>query len=212
VRIAFFGATGEVGSVILQEMVRRGHDVTAVVRDRPERLPAGVLSLIGDVASQSSVARAATGKDAVASAVGGAGYGQPELVVAAAHSLIAGCRRSGVRRLMVVGGAGSLEAEPGVKLVDTPGFHDDWKPSAWAQSDALEVYKRDGIGLEWSYLSPSDLIEGGDRTGNYEIGLNALIRAENGESRISREDFAKAFVDELEQPRHIGMRFTVGYA
>ena len=211
-KIALFGASGTIGCSIAAEALARGHQVTAVVRD-PTRVgpPHPALSAVaGDILDPSSVADAVSGHDVVASAVGPRLPGDtPQLVVDAAWSLIDGIERAEVSRLVVVGGAGSLEVAPGVHLVDTPEFPADWKGIALAHRDALEVYR--GAALEWTYISPAALIRPGKRTGQYRTGTDQLLTDEEGESRISVEDFAVAFVDEIENKRFVRQRMTVAY-
>ena len=141
-RLIVFGANGRLGSRIVREALERGHQVTAVVRD-PGRLQNSderLTAVTGDVCDAGSVAAVATGHDAVISAVGPTGNSRPDLVVEAARALIDGLTRAGVRRLVVGGGAGSLDVAPGVQLVDTPGFPKAWRDIAIAHRDALDVY------------------------------------------------------------------------
>jgi putative NADH-flavin reductase len=120
------------------------------------------------------------------------------------------CRQSGVRRVLVVGGAASLEVEPGVMLIDTPGFPDEIKVQA---APAVEELKRirEIKDLDWTFVSPSIMIVPGERTGKFRIAGDELLKDENGDSRISQEDFSVALLDELEKPQFIRKRFTVGY-
>jgi len=172
---------------------------------RHERL----LVLAGDVREAGSVAVAASGQDAVISAVGPDGTAPPTLVIEAAWSLVTGVGRAGVRRLVVVADAGSLEVAPGVQLVDIPEFPAAWKPVALAHREALAVYR--AADLDWTVVSPAAVVEPGQRTGRYRLGTDQLLVDERGESRISAEDFAVAVLDEIEQPRYRRQRITVGY-
>jgi putative NADH-flavin reductase len=210
-RLLIFGSTGSLGSRITREALRRGHAVTAVVRDPSKQVEPGIEVEVGDVTDPTSVARLAPGHDVVISAVGGVRAGDPGLVVRAARALLVGMRRTDGARLAVVGGAGSLEVAPGRQLVDSPDFPEAWKLGSLAQRDALAVYRSEGGQVDWTYLSPADVIEPGERTGRYETGLDQLVVDESGVSRISIEDYAVAFVDELESPKHRRQRFTVGY-
>lgn len=211
-KIALFGAGGTIGSRIAREAVSRGHQVTAVAR-KPEQLtpPASGIQVVqGDVLDPASVAAAVAGSDLVISAIGpGLPDGDPQLVVTAAHSLIDGVKRAGVRRLLVVGGAGSLEVGRGMLLVDTPGFPPGWKPIALAHSEALDVYRT--ADLDWTYVSPAALIEPGERTGHYRTGTDQLLTDEKGHSRISAEDYAVAMLDEAEHPQFVRRRMTAAY-
>ncbi len=206
--IALFGARGTIGSRIAAEARRRGHTVTAVVRDR-SGLPSGLAGVRGDALDPTSVARAAAGQDAVISAIGPGSSHPPTMLVEAARSLVEGLRRGGVSRLVVVGGAGSLEVKPGLQLVDTPGFPAAWRPTALAHRDALNVYRH--ADLDWTCISPAALIAPGERTGHYRVGFDQLLVDDRGESQISAEDFAVAVVDEIEHPRHVRQRITVAY-
>jgi hypothetical protein len=128
----------------------------------------------------------------------------------AARSLLQGLKSTTVKRLLVVGGAGSLEVAPGVVLMDTPQFPADWIPIAKAHADALAAYQAEKK-LEWTHLSPAALIEPGTRTGKYRSDGEKLVSDAQGNSRISIEDYAVALLDEVEKPRHVRARFTVGY-
>lgn len=211
-RIALFGATGRIGQRILQEALTRGHEVTAIIRD-PVRLSntSPRLKLLkGDVLDPTRVSATVVGHEVVISAIGPRRDADPNVIVEAAHSLLAGLKGAGVKRLLVVGGSGSLEVVPGVQFVDSPDFPIARKPIALAQRDAFEAYRRDGT-LEWTYVSPPASIEPGQRTGMYRTGGNQLVTDKQGRSFISMEDYAVALVDEVENPKFIRRRFTVAY-
>jgi putative NADH-flavin reductase len=208
-KVVLYGASGMIGSRILEELLSRGHQVTAVVRDPAKLGSTNADVKAGDVLSTASVAETAAGADAAISA-----YAPPpsdtERVIDATRALIAGLRQAHVQRFLMVGGAGSLEVAPGLMLEDAPDFPEAWKAIASAHTDALEVLK--GVAdLDWTYLSPAALIQPGERTGKFRLGVNDLITDAAGASRISSEDYAVAMVDELENPRHIRQRFTLGY-
>jgi hypothetical protein len=210
--IALFGASGTIGRRILNEALRRGHTVTAIVRD-PTRIneqPSGMRSLAGNILDPQSVAATVAGHDSVLSAFGPSGEA-PMTVVDAARSLIAGLKTAGVKRLVVVGGAGSLEVAPGVHLVDTPEFPVAWKWAALAHRDALNAFRAEGGDIDWTYVSPAALMAPGERTGKFRLGGDQLLTDAEGQSRISAEDYAIAFLDEVEHPRHVRERFTVAY-
>ena len=197
-----------IGSRILSEALRRGHEVTAVVRD-PAKLAAKHKKLTvvkGDVLDADTVALVAKGQDAVLSAVGPAA----DVVTGAPRSLIDGLTRAGVKRLVVVGGAGSLEVAPGIQLINTPDFPKAWLAPAKAHSVALATLRKNTT-LDWTNISPAAMIAPGERTGEFRLGTDQLVTDAKGESRISAEDYAVAFLDEVEQPRHIRQRFTVAY-
>ena len=207
-KVVLFGASGMIGSRILQELVHRGHEVTAVVRN-PEKITVGGVKVVkGDITDEASVAAAVHGADAVISA-----YAPPQkqetILLNATRSVLAGMSKTGVRRLIVVGGAGSLEIAPGVQLVDTPEFPEEWKAIALAHRDVLPILSQSN--LDWTYLSPAGLIQPGERTGEFRLGGKQLLTDAKGESRISAEDFAIALVDELENARHVSQQFTAAY-
>lgn len=210
-RIIVFGAGGRVGSRTVAEALARGHEVTAVVRD-PEShdLQGDGLNVVaGDATDPGSVARVAPGHDLAVSTVG-TGFGQaPETLPAAARALLDGLSRAGVPRLIVLGGAGTLEVAPGVRVLDTPDFRDEWKPDAMAQAEALDIYRSATTDVDWTYVSPAAVLEPGTRTGEYRTGEDRLLVDEEGHSTISMEDFAVALLDEAESAGHVRRRFTV---
>ena len=212
-KIALIGATGFIGSGILREALDRGHQVTAIVR-RIERLPqhGNLVAQRGDVTKEAETATLVAGHDAV---ISGYSPGRDVADVYQEHisgyrAIINGVKQAGVKRLLVVGGAGSLEVAPGVQLVDTPEFPEQWKPGALSTREVLYLL-RDEPELEWTFLSPSAMIAPGERTGRFRLGTDQLLTDAEGESRISVEDYAAAMVDELEKPQYIRRRFTVGY-
>jgi uncharacterized protein len=207
-KVVLFGASGMIGSRILRELLQRGHTVTAVARN-PERIvEPGADSVEGDITNEASVSNLVKGADAVISA-----YAPPrdavETLETAIRSLLAGVTEAGARRLLVVGGAGSLEVAPGVQLVDSPNFPAEWKSIALAHRQVLPLLKSSS--LDWTCLSPAAIIEPGLRTGKFRLGTTNLVTDTKGESRISAEDFAVALVDELERPAHLRQQFTLGY-
>ena len=161
-----------------------------------------------DLLDPDSVAESAKGAEVVISAYSPP-QDRPEVLMDATKALIAGLKKAQVARVIMVGGAGSLEVAPGLRLVDSPDFPAGWKGIARAHGDALQVLKESG--LEWTSASPSAMIAPGERTGKFRIGKDQLLVDAKGESRISAEDFAIAVVDELEQARYPRARFTVGY-
>jgi putative NADH-flavin reductase len=215
-RIVLFGASGNVGQRVVQEARRRGHEVVGVVRD-PEAVqpPAtGVTLVRGDVTDAVSVEKSARGADAVVSAISprpsARGRAAPSLA-AAVRALVAGLGKAGVKRLLVVGGAGSLEVSPGQALVDLPTFPAAYRPEALAQREALQLLRAEAGDLEWTYLSPAAEIHAGARTGSYRITRDQLLADALGKSIITFEDYAVALLDELERPRHVRLRFGVAY-
>jgi uncharacterized protein len=215
-KIVLFGASGMIGQRVLREALDRGHEVTAVARDTSKLTRTDPKSTVtsGDVTDPGSVAKLAAGADVVISAISTrAPGGDPEAALAAvADSLIRGLRSLApdAPRLIIVGGAGSLEVAPGVRLVDTPEFPAAYKSESLAHAGLLGVF-RGVTDLEWTYLSPAAEIAPGERTGTFRLGDDELVVDAAGESRISAEDYAVALVDEAETPKHVGRRFTVGY-
>ncbi|MEU8994194.1 NAD(P)H-binding protein [Streptomyces caniferus] len=213
--IALFGANGTIGSRILHEALRRGHRVTAVVRD-PAKITTTHPDLTvttGDVLDPASVAAAATGHDVLVSAVGGGdGPGHVATIRPAAESLVAGLRTLGdpAPRLISVGGAGSLRTPDGGRVWDAEGLPEFLLQIMHAHGDALDFY-RSVPDVRWTSISPAATIEPGERTGSYRTALDDLLTDAEGTSRITTEDYAVAVVDEIEGPRHVGERFTVGY-
>ena len=212
-KIALIGATGFVGAAILQEALNRSHDVTAIVRN-PEKLQAHpqLHAQKGDVYNEDDVARFVAGHKVVISAFN-PGWSNPDLYnqqVKGTRAIINGVKKAGIKRLLLVGGAGSLEVKPGVQSVDLPGFPAEYKQGALATREALTMLRQE-TGLEWSYLSPSADLFPGQRTGKFRLGTDQLLKDANGESRILVQDYAMAMIDEVEKPNHIRRRFTVGY-
>lgn len=210
-KIALYGATGNIGKRILNEALTRGHKVTAIVRDVKKigTVHKNLTVKTGDILFTDHVSHDIAGNDVVISAYG-PGFTNPQLVVQATISLINGVKQSGVKRLIVIGGAGSLTVAPGLELADSPQFPADWKPIANAHRDALKLYL-DEKELRWSYASPAAFIEPGKRTGKFRWGENQLLTDSEGNSKISMEDFAIAIIDEAEQAAHIRKQFTVSY-
>jgi uncharacterized protein len=208
-KVVLFGASGMIGSRILDELVRRGHSVTAVAR-HPETIHSfnGVNALQGDVTDPGSVAAVARGADAAVSAYSPP-HTEPARLLDAMRALVTGLKQAGVRRLIAVGGAGSLEVAPGVQLVDSPEFPSAWMPIALAHRDTVPIFQESG--LDWTYFSPAALIEPGVRTGKFRLGGTRLVANDRGESRISAEDYAVALVDELENSENIGKQITAAY-
>ena len=212
-KIAVIGATGFVGSTILQEALQRGHEVTAIVRHPEKVTPHPKLRPHKtDVQKADEVTRSVAGHDAVISAFN-PGWSNPDIYnqqVKGTRAIIDGVKKAGVKRLLFVGGAGSLEVKPGVQSVDLPEFPAEYKQGALATREALNLLRKEP-NLDWSFLSPSADLFPGQRTGKFRLGTDQLLADAKGESRISVEDYAMAMIDEVEKPKHIRRRFTVGY-
>ena len=206
-KVVLYGASGNAGSRILHELQSRGHEVTAAVRN-PDKLPAGTKSVRDDLSNVDRVAQIITGSDAVISA-----YMPPpddtDQLVAVTGRLIDAVRKTGNQRLIVVGGAASLEVAPGVTVLSSGHLPAPWIPIATSHAKALDLLKTSDI--PWTYFSPAGFFEPGQRTGKFRLGKDRLIADDKGDSRISFEDYAIALVDELEHPAHIQERFTIGY-
>ena len=201
-KVAVIGGTGRAGSQIVEELARRGHQVTALAR-HPDKAPklAGVTAKAVDVHDGKAMAEALKGHDVVVSAL--------RFLDAEPAEVISAVKAAGVPRYLVVGGASSLLAG-GQRLFDSPHFPAEYKPEAGAGIAFLDALKAEPD-LDWSYLSPSMIFDGDQRTGTYRLGGDELLTAADGSSRISFPDFAIAMADEIESPRHRRLRFTVGY-
>lgn len=201
-RIALIGASGNVGSRLLQELVSRGHQVTAIGRDPTRISPSPYVSAVrGDINDIGGLAAILKGHDAVISSV--------RFSESDPAALIDAVRRAGVKRYLVVGGAGSLYVAPGRRLLDQPDFPAQYKEEASRGAAFLDVLKQ-VTDLDWTFLSPSALFVPGERTGKFRLGGDELLVGPKG-STISYEDYAIAMVDEIESPKHVRARFTAGY-
>jgi uncharacterized protein len=213
VNIALLGATGFVGSALLNEALDRGHTVSAIVR-HPEKLAPRDRLVVkrGDVYDAALLANLIQGQDAVISAFN-PGWKDPNLYddqVRGTASIIAAIKEAGIKRVLWVGGAGGLEVKSGVRVIDSPDLPDWVRPGSLATMEALEELRKEPE-LEWSFLAPSAQLQPGIRTGKFRLGTDQLLVDSNGQSRISVQDYAVAMIDELEHPKHIRQRFTVGY-
>lgn len=201
--IALIGASGRVGSRITKELLARGHKVTAIVRDASKVEPQnGVTVKTADATQPAQLRPALASHDAVISA---ANFRSSDV-----NALLSAVKEARVPRVLLVGGAGSLEIAPGKALLDTPQFPEAYKPEATAGRNFLNALKQEQS-IDWTFLSPSAEFVPGERTGKFRIGSNQLLSDANGRSWISMEDYAIALVDEIEKPRHSRERFTVGY-
>ena len=210
-KIALVAATGNIGSHIAARALQRGHRLTAIVRSARALGPAlaGAELAVAALDDAGALAAAARGHDVLASAYG-PGTADAGTIVTATRQLIAAARASGVRRLVVVGGAGSLEVAAGVQLVDTPTFPAAYKPYGIAHREALGLL-RAAPDLEWTFFAPAAEIGPGEALGQFRTAANSLLVGSDGHSRISYPDYAQAFVDELEAPRFVRQVATVAY-
>jgi len=202
-KVALIGVSGRVGTRLLTELLRRGHEVTGIARDvRGVTARHGLRLESGDATRAAELAPLLAGHDAVISAM--------KFATADAPALIDALKQAGVPRLLVVGGAGSLDIAPGQALIDAPGFPAAYKPEAAAGRRFLGTLRQESQ-LDWSFLSPAAEFVPGQRTGSFRLGGERLLTDAGGRSWISMEDFAVAMVDELEAPKHSRQRFTIGY-
>ncbi|WP_134089928.1 NAD(P)-dependent oxidoreductase [Olivibacter sp. XZL3] len=216
-KIALIGATGFVGGAVLQELLLRGVEVTALVRN-PTKLTLQNEKLHKvevDVLDTETFVKAIQGFDLIISAYN-ADWTNPNLYtdfLAGSKAIQEGVKKAGVKRLLVIGGAGSLYVAEGLQLVDTPEFPADWKPGATAARDYLNILKEEKE-IDWVFLSPAPEMHQGlprERKGLYRVGTDHPVADENGRSWITVDDLAVAIVDEALHPKHSKQRFTVAY-
>ncbi len=210
--IALIGATGFVGAPVLSELLSRGHKVTVLARNPSKLAPqAGLTVVAADALDANQVAQAVAGHDAVLSAYN-PGWSEPkiyDMFLQGSQAILEGVKQAGVKRLLVVGGAGSLYVSPGLQLVDTPEFPAQYKQGALAARELLNRLKGETT-LDWSFVSPPIGLAPGARTGKYRLGGDDLLPGQGDQpAGISVPDLAVAIVDEIEQPRHVKRRFTV---
>ena len=213
-KVALIGASGFVGTQVLKEALRRGHEVLAIVR-HPEKISITDPKLTvkkGDVWNIAETAALLKGNDAVISAYN-PGWGDADIYnnfIKGAEAIQQATKNAGVKRLLVIGGAGSLEIKPGVQLVDTAEFPAEWKQGALAAREYLNILKKEHD-LDWTFLSPAIILHPGERTGKYRIGTDQPLFDKNNKCEISVEDLAVALIEELENRSFIKKRFTVAY-
>jgi putative NADH-flavin reductase len=202
-KIAIIGATGRAGSQLLEEALRRGHSVTAIARDTSKiGQREGVVSKNVDALDADALQAAVAGHDVVISAA--------HFSTLPAKAVIGPVKQAGVKRLLVVGGAGSLLLPNGTRVIDSEGFPAEYKAEAGAGAEFLETLRQEKD-LDWTFLSPSAEFVEGERTGVFRIGKDDLLVSSAGRSWITFADFAIAMLDEVEVPKHSRQRFAVGY-
>ncbi|WP_374950815.1 NAD(P)-dependent oxidoreductase [Mucilaginibacter sp.] len=211
-KLALIGASGFVGSAILKEAIARGYEVSAITRDSGKvAKEAGVTAFAIDVNDTDALAAAISGHDAVINSFN-AGWTNPDLYnafIKGCESIQAAAKKADVKRLLVIGGAGSLFID-GKQLVDSPEFPAEWKTGATAARDYLTKLREEQE-LDWTFLSPAINLHPGARTGTFRLGTESPVFNEEGKCEISVEDLAVAAVNELENKQYIKARFTVGY-
>jgi len=213
VKVVIIGASGQIGAFIRDEALARDHQVTAIVRN-PEKITVRNphLTVVKADILKDEVDELVKGHGAVISAYN-PGWINPDIYneqIRGYKAIISGIKKSGINRLLVVGGAGTLEVAPGVLVLDTTNFPEQVKGGVLATRETLYMLKEEKE-LEWTFLSPPSSIAPGERTGHYRVGKDQLLKNEEGESKISTQDYAVAMLDELEHPQHIRERFTVAY-
>jgi uncharacterized protein len=212
-KIALFGATGHIGQSILDEALSRGYEVVAVVRD-PSRLTQRndkLKVVTGDVAQAANWLDAVRGADAVVASLSARRDGNPDSVPTNARVLLDNLPKAGVKRLLWVGGAASLEVAPGVRVIDDPKFPVEWKLEAEAQAEALDAFRASKADVDWTHISPAAVLQDGERSGKFRVGGDQLLVDAKGESRISVADYAVALLDRVEQHDALRQRITVAY-
>jgi uncharacterized protein len=214
-KIILIGASGFVGSAIMKEALDRGHRVTAVVRNTEKItiLHKNLIVIKGDVSLIENVTEICRGADAVISAYN-PGWNNPDIAEQTTRvykTILQGVRESGVKRFLVVGGAGSLFISPGKRMMDAGVMPEPFLPAVKALAEIYLVDLMAEKNINWVFFSPAGNIEPGMRTGKFRLGKDDLIVNEKGESKISVQDYAKAMIDELETPAHHRERFTIGY-
>lgn len=204
-KIAIIGATGRAGSQLLEEALRRGHSVTAIARDTSKiGTRAGVASKNVDVLDSAALQDAVAGHDVVITAA--------HFATVPASAIVGPVKQAGVKRLLVVGGAGSLLLPDNTRVIDSAGFPAEYKTEASAGAAFLDVLRQEQEqDLDWAFLSPSAEFVEGERSGKFRVGQDHLLVSEEGRSWITFADYAIALIDEVETPKHSRQRFTVGY-
>ena len=202
-KIAIIGATGRAGSQLLEEALRRGHSVVAIARNTDTLAArAGVTVEQVDALNAGALQQAISGSDVVISAA--------HFATLPAAAVIGPVKKAGVKRLLVVGGAGSLLLPDGSRVIDSPGFPAEYKAEASAGAEFLEALRQEQE-LDWTFLSPSAEFVETERTGRFRLGHDHLLVSAEGRSWISFADYAIALIDEVEKHQHPRQRFTVGY-
>ncbi|PRC95219.1 NAD(P)-dependent oxidoreductase [Solimicrobium silvestre] len=215
-KIILIGASGFIGSALLQEALSRQHQVTALVSNPAKIAAQANLTIVAtNVNDTTALTEQLRGADAVISAFSGHAQADVyEYYVKGVQSIIAATKAAKTDkkspRLLMVGGAGSLEVAPGLQVVDTPSFPEQWKATAEGARQALTLLKQE-TELNWTMLSPAAHIEPGQRTNQFRLGLDQLLVDAKGESHISLQDYAVAMLNELENPVHTRQRFSIAY-
>jgi uncharacterized protein len=214
-KIVLIGASGFVGSAILKEAITRGYEVTAVVRN-PEKITvkSDKLTVVkADVSSADVVATVCKGSDTVVSAYN-PGWTNPKIAeetLTVYTAILNGAKNAGVKRLLCVGGAGTLFCAPGLRLMDSGVIPEAFLPAIKSLGEFYLNTLANEKEIDWVFFSPAGSIAPGQRTGKFRLGKDDLIVNEKGESATSVEDYAVAMMDEVEKQAHHRERFTIGY-
>ena len=214
-KVALIGASGFVGTAILNELLSRGHEVTAIVR-HPEKVSAKsekVSVVKADVSDVDALSAALNGNDAVISAYN-PGWTNPDIYEETLKNyplILKAVKQAGFKRLLIVGGAGTLFCAPGLRVVDSGAIPAEIMGGVKSLGEFYLNTLMNEKDIDWVFFSPAGSLEPGKRTGNFRLGKDDLIVDENGKSHISVEDYAIAMVDELEKENHHHERFTIGY-
>lgn len=214
-KVAIIGATGFLGSSLVKEFSSRGHEVTAISRKPQQAEASNVKAVSADVFDTDALAEVLTGYDVVVSAYN-PGWTNPNIyddAIAGSKAIQAAVKKSGVKRFIYIGGAGSLYVAPDLQLIDTPEFPAEYKAGASAARDYLNILKEEQD-LDWAFFSPAIEMHQGittGRTGKYRLGLENPVFNDEGRSILSGEDVAVVLADEAENPKHHKQRFTAAY-
>lgn len=213
--VLLIGATGFVGSAVLNELVSRGHKVTAVARNIEKVAKSELLDVVKeDVANVDAIAKLADGKDAIISAYN-PGWTNPDIATLISENyprILSAAKKSGVKRLLIVGGAGTLFCAPGLRVVDSGAIPEEIMGGVRPLGDFYLNTLMNEKDIDWVFFSPAGVFDQqGKKTGNYRLGKDDLIVDAEGNSHISVQDYADAMVNELEKPAHHKERFTIGY-
>ena len=213
--VLLIGATGFVGSAVLNELVSRGHKVTAVVRNIEKVAKSELVDAVKeDVANVDAIAKLAEGKDAIISAYN-PGWTNPDIATLISENypkILSAAKKSGVERLLIVGGAGTLFCAPGLRVVDSGAIPEEIMGGVRPLGDFYLNTLMNENDIDWVFFSPAGVFDQqGKKTGNYRLGKDDLIVDAEGNSHISVQDYADAMVNELEKPAHHKERFTIGY-
>ncbi|MFH7017786.1 NAD(P)-dependent oxidoreductase [Flavobacterium sp. FlaQc-47] len=212
-KIAIIGATGFVGSAILNELANRNHDITAIARNPKDTT--NVTWKSTDIFNVDALAEALKGNDAVINAYN-PGWANPNIYddfIAGSKAIQEAVKKSGVQRFITIGGGGSLFVAPDLQAVDTPDFPKEYYAGATAARDYLNIIKEEKD-LDWAFFSPAFEMHAGittGRTGKYRLGLDNPVFNDEQRSILSVEDLAVVIADETETPKHHKVRFTAGY-